>query len=301
MDQLKAIRYFIVTTEKGSFTQAAKHFNVPASSISRRIADLEQSLAAQLFVRTTRNVSLTEVGSQYFSHVKAIMQQLDQSEQLVRDYHSTPKGKLKISCMVGFGELKLQPVLNLFRQHYPDITLEVEFSDTLSNLGRDDVDIAIRGGFAPDERVVAIKLMSNEFVAAASQSYFEQFGLPQTSSELSKHRGLYYKAPGGITPWLTKVEGQWQDVSAPAVLSSNSGRWLIERAIEGEGIVMLPQWVLDPHFASGELQELSFPQPLRVTQQVELGVYMLYQRLSYSTPKVKVAVDFLKSHLQKQP
>ncbi|MGR5119623.1 LysR family transcriptional regulator [Vibrio astriarenae] len=296
MDQLKAIRYFIVTTEKGSFTQAAKHFKVPASSISRRVADLEESLSAQLFNRTTRNVSLTEVGSQYYEQVKRIVQQLEQCEQAVREYQSVPQGKLKISCMSGFGERKLQPVLDLFRQAYPQVSLDVEFSDELTNLHRDNVDIAIRGGFAPDERVVAIKLMSNEFVAAASSDYLLQYGRPQQTLDLLQYHGLYYKAPGGVTPWLTEIDGQWHNVSAPAVMSSNNGRWLIERAIAGEGILMLPRWVLEPHFQQGELTELSFPQPLRVTQHQELGVYMLYPQLSYLSPKVKVAVDFIRQH-----
>ncbi|GAL13002.1 transcriptional regulator LysR family [Vibrio astriarenae] len=296
MDQLRAIRYFIVTAEKGSFTQAAKHFNVPASSISRRIADLEQSLDAQLFSRTTRSLSLTEVGEQYYNQVRSVVQQLEQCDQAVRDYQSVPKGTLKITCMSGFAERELIPVLNLFSQAYPEITIDLELNDALSNLQRDDVDIAIRGGFVPDERVIALRLMTNEFIAAASQGYLAQYGVPSSTLSLRHHKGLYYKTPSGSTPWLSEIEGQWHNVSAPTVLSTNSGNWLIEKAIAGEGIIMLPRWVLALHIEAGELVELKFEHSLRVTQQQEMGVYMLYPQRSYASPKVKVAVDFIKQH-----
>ncbi|MDG3085785.1 LysR family transcriptional regulator [Vibrio hannami] len=104
MDKFRAISYFIETVESGSFTAAAKRYKVPASSISRRVSDLESELGAQLLVRSTRNVSLTEVGSTYFSQMKELMARLKHSENQVQQYQSIPTGTLKISSTVGFGE-----------------------------------------------------------------------------------------------------------------------------------------------------------------------------------------------------
>lgn len=298
MDQIRALKYFIATAETGNFSSAGKSFDVPASSISRRIADLEASLGAQLLTRTTRSVALTEVGQQYLTQVKGILQQLEQSNQAVRDYQTEPTGTLKISAMVGFGERILIPILDEFSALYPDLILDVVLSDELSKLGRDDVDIAIRGGFAPDERVVAIQLMDNHFVAAASPFYLEKMGTPTSTKELPQHKGLYFKTPKGPTPWLSEISGQWQDVSAPCVLTTNEGKWLTRKALNGEGIVMMPRWVLQPYFDSGELKELIFPEPLTITQNQNLAVYMLYQKLAYATPKVKAAVDFITARVK---
>ncbi|MGF1680026.1 LysR family transcriptional regulator [Photobacterium minamisatsumaniensis] len=298
MDQLRALKYFSATAEAGNFTSAAKRFNVPASSISRRIADLEASLGAQLLTRTTRTVALTEVGQQYLHQINTILDQLEQSDKAVKEYQATPKGRLKISAMVGFGEQILLPILDEFSALYPEILLDVVLSDELSKLDRDDVDIAIRGGFAPDERVVAIHLMDNHFIAAASQKYLQIHGVPSSTIELKEHKGLYFKTPMGPTPWLSEIQGQWQDVSAPSALTTNNGKWLARKAIGGVGIVMMPRWVLQPYFDSNELVELKFQEPLSITQNQHLGVYMLYQKLGYATPKVKAAVDFIAARVK---
>ncbi|MCK6265788.1 LysR family transcriptional regulator [Vibrio sp. ZSDE26] len=298
MDKIRALKYFSATVEAGNFTVAAKRFGVPASSISRRIADLEESLGAQLLTRTTRSVVLTEVGQQYLQQVNGILAQLELSDQAVRDYQTAPTGTLKISAMVGFGEQVLIPILDEFSERYPDVLLDVVLSDEISKLNRDDVDIAIRGGFAPDERVVAIHLMDNGFVAAASKKYLNVAGVPRSTRDLVNHKGLYFKTPAGPTPWLSEVDGQWQNVSAPSALTTNNGKWLAQKAMDGLGIVMMPRWALQPYFERGDLVELTFDEPLNITENPHLGVYMLYQKLSYATPKVKAAVDFIAARVK---
>ncbi|WP_295898715.1 LysR family transcriptional regulator [uncultured Vibrio sp.] len=298
MDKFRALKYFAATVEAGNFTVAAKRFGVPASSVSRRIADLEESLGAQLLTRTTRSVVLTEVGQQYLQQVNSILAHLEHSDQAVRDYQTTPTGVLKISSMVGFGEQVLTPILDEFSERYPDVLLDVVLSDELSKLNRDDVDIAIRGGYAPDERVVAIHLMDNDFIPVASQSYLDKAGVPNSTIELKDHKGLYFKTPIGPTPWLSEINGEWQNVSAPSVLTTNNGKWLARKAMEGAGIVMLPRWVLKPYIEREDLIELVFDEPLNITENPNLGVYMLYQKLSYATPKVKAAVDFITARVK---
>ncbi|MBB1424398.1 LysR family transcriptional regulator [Pseudoalteromonas sp. SG43-7] len=293
MDQLRAIRYFIKVVETGSFTKAASTFNVPPSSLSRRVVDLEKSLGATLLKRTTRLVKLTEVGQIYYNDVQQIVNQLEQSHETVRSYQTTPMGRLSISSMVSFGDKILLPLLDEFNALYPEIILDVSFSDELSTLGRDDVDIAIRGGYAPNERVLAIKLMDNEFIPVASPGYLQQHGVPSHAMELKHHNGLYFKTPLGPTPWLCKVDEQWHDVSGPAVVISNNGAWLSKKACNGEGILMSTRWALAPYLESGELQELKFEHQLAVTQNSNMAIYLLYQKQRYLVPKVKAAVDFL--------
>ncbi len=202
IDKLRALNYFVATAESKSFTTASARFAVPASSISRRIADLEAELGAQLLTRSTRSVIVTEIGKQYLEHAKAIISHLDQADQMVKSYQTSPRGVLKISALSGFGERILLPILDRFVQQYENITLDITLSDQLSKLEQDEVDIAIRGGFAPNERVVAVRLMDNDFIAAAAPSYLAKHGTPKHPSELSQHDGLFFNTPIGATPWL---------------------------------------------------------------------------------------------------
>ena len=149
-------------------------FSVPPSSLSRRIVDLEQSLGATLLKRTTRSVSLTEIGQTYYQQVIDVLSLLENSDEAVRNYQTTPMGALNISAMVGFGERILLPLLDEFNELYPQIILNVNLSDALSTLARDEVDLAIRGGYAPDERVIAIKLMENNFIVVAAPHYLQK-------------------------------------------------------------------------------------------------------------------------------
>ncbi len=300
MDQVRALRYFSKVVETGSFTLAARAFSVPPSSLSRRIADLEQSLGATLLKRSTRVVKLTEIGQDYYRQVKQILEQLELSDEMVRNYQSTPMGHLHISSMVGFGERILLPLMDEFSEMYPEIVLDISLSDELSALSRDDVDIAIRGGYAPNERVVAIKLMDNHFIAVASQQYLNEMGIPTRVSELSQHKGLYFRTPNGPLPWICEIDGQWQEVSAPKAAISNNGKWLVDKALQNRGILMMAGWALNPYVDRGELIKLQFDYPLYVTQNPALGVYLLYQKQRYQVPKVKAAVDFLVSRVKHQ-
>jgi len=298
MDQLKAIRYFVKVVETGSFTLAAKAFGVPASSLSRRVADLEQSLGATLLKRTTRTVNVTEVGISYYNQVTEVLSLLKDSDETVRAYQTTPMGVLNISAMVGFGERILIPLLDQFNTLYPQITLNVSLSDELTALGRDEVDIAIRGGYAPQERVIGIKLMENEFITVAAPSYISSYGFPDNPQALKQHQGLFFQTPAGPTPWLSELDGHWQDVSAPSALTTNNGKWLVDRAVAGKGILVLPRWVLQSYLDSGQLVELSISGAIKITQNPDLAVYLLYQKQRYQVPKVKAAVDFLVANIK---
>ena len=220
MDQLRALKYFVKVVETGSFTKAAVLFSVPPSSLSRRVADLEKNLGATLLKRSTRVVTLTEIGQRYYQQVSEIIHSLELSDESVRTYQTTPMGMLNISSTVGFGEQVLLPLLDEFALLYPQITLNVNLSDELSTLARDEVDLAIRGGYAPDERVIAIKLMDNNFIPVASPSYIKKSGDLSDALALKHHQGLYFKTPVGPTPWLCEINGQWHDVSASFVINN---------------------------------------------------------------------------------
>jgi DNA-binding transcriptional LysR family regulator len=297
MNQLLALKYFCKVVESGSFTSAANAFSVPPSSISRRISDLETSLGTNLLKRSTRVVKPTEIGQIYFEQVTEILLQLDQSTESVKSYQTTPMGQLRISSMVSFGEQLLCPLLDEFTARYPDIVLDVSLSDELSSLANDDVDVAIRGGYAPDEHVHAIRLMPNEFIPVASPAYLAIAGTPSNGFELREHPGLFFRTPRGPSPWLLKTGDQWHDVSGKPIVVSNNAKWLIELGLRGKGIMMAPRWSANPYLQTGELVALLDESDLSVSQNQELAIYLLYQKPRYLVPKVKAFVDFLTERL----
>ena len=300
MDQLRALKYFVAVAEHGSFTKAAKQYSVPPSSLSRRVADLEKSLGANLLKRTTRSVQLTEIGKEYFSKVQGILNQLSHTNEAVRNYHSEPMGQLKISSMVGFGEQILLPLLSEFNALYPEVILDIRLSDELSSLQHDDIDIAIRGGYAPNERILAIRLMDNEFIPVASPGYLAKYGTPKYANDLNAHRALYYRTPAGQQSWLYEENDQWRTLSVPSVAISNNGKWLAHRALNDEGILVAPRWALSDFIRRGELLELMIEPKLEITQNRKLAIYLLYQKQRYSVPKVKAAIDFLVDRIMHQ-
>jgi len=160
-------------------------------------------------------------------------------------------------------------------------------------LWHDDVDIAIRGGYAPNERVLAVRLMDNEFIPVASPAYLAKNGTPKHPRDLSEHRGLYYRTPVGPQICLYEQDQQWHTVPVPEIAISNNGQWLANRALNDEGILLAPRWALADYIRRGELQELMITPKLKITQKHDFAIYLLHQKQRYLVPKVKITVDFL--------
>jgi DNA-binding transcriptional LysR family regulator len=257
-------------------------------------------LGANLLKRTTRVVQVTEIGRVYYEQVQDVLAQLASSDESVRAYQASPTGTLRISTMVTFGEEILMPLLNEFKHRYPEIVLDVSFSDELSTLSRDEVDIAIRGGYAPNERVQAVRLMDNEFIPVASPEYLATNGTPKKATDLRAHHGLFFRTPHGPSPWLCEQDGQWLDVSGKIFSISNNATWLRRQVALGQGICMAPRWLLKQDLESGVAQELMIRPQLRVNQNKDMAIFLLYQKQQYRVPKVKVAVDFLIDRIQSQ-
>jgi DNA-binding transcriptional LysR family regulator len=297
MDKLRAMQYLLKVADTLSFSRAAKAFGVPASSISRRITDLEAELGVELLHRTTRTVRLTEIGALYLEQVRAGMAQLNDAEELVGQRSSTPSGTLRISTMPSYGQLLLMPALQDFCERYPDIVLDVHLSDALVDLGRDQIDIAIRGGRQPQDRVVARKLDPNRFVLAASPQYLAQMGTPRTLDDLLGHRALMYRGPNMVIRWQGLDEDGWREIPITPAFISNDGASLIAMACKHRGLVLLSEWGLKGFLRRGELVQVTLDQPVSVSRGGEAGIYLLYLQTRYQIPKVRVAVEFLVERL----
>jgi len=297
MDKLRALNYFLKVAETLSFTDAAKAYDVPASSISRRVSELEASLGVQLIHRTTRTVRLTEAGELYLRQVRVGMAQLSAAEALVKERGNKPSGTLRISCMAGYGRIMLMPVMQAFSEEYPDILLDVHLSDELVDLGGDQFDITIRGGAQPENRVVARRLDPNRFILAASPLYLATHGTPYSLADLAGHSALLYRGPSNVLKWMGFDGKQWITPDVTPAFISNDGASLLVLACRHRGMVLLPEWSLRQYLERGELVEVALEQPLSVSRSDQIGIFMLYLQARYAIPKIRVAVDFIYDRL----
>lgn len=301
VDHLRAMRYFAKVVETGSFTRTAAEFDVPPSSVSRRVADLEKELGATLLKRSTRSVQATEIGQIYFRQAQKILQQFEESEETVRSYQRTPMGQLHINAVVGFGERALLPHLEEFRSLYPEILLDVSITDTPFSPLRDDVDIVIGGGHLPNERVQAVTLMTGDWVLMASPGYLQERGYPETVFDLKDHDGILYRSDYGPMAWLCEIDNEWHDVSPRAIAMTNSMQWHEELVLSGQGLLLAWRMYMADHIATGKIREVQLDRPIHLKLERPFGVnssdptsiFLLYQKHRYQIPKIKVAVDYL--------
>lgn len=298
MDRLRAIQYFIKVAELGSFTAAAQSFGVPASSISRRIQDLEAELGATLLHRTTRSVSLTELGAVYREQARPALKALDHAGELIKDRPSSPSGLLRITANPGYGRLLLMPAIKKLRRKFPDLVIDIELTDQTYNLANHEVDIAIRATADLPDRAIARKLADSGMKLVASPAYLDKHGSPKHLIDLASHATLMYRGPQRLIDWHAKTEIGWQDVQTHPVFICNVGRELVEEALAGTGLGLFFGWSVREELSRGDLIEVSLTDAeVSITRSESSGIYLLYNQPKYRLNKIKAAVDFLMHEL----
>lgn len=294
MDKMRALKYFIEVARTGSFTGAAKSLGVPASSISRRIQDLETELGVTLVHRTTRVVKLTEIGTLYLDQIQPALTALSYAEEVITAQSDMLSGRLRITSTPGYGGYCVMPVLNKLRERYPDLVIDIELTDQVSNLSNNDVDLAIRTTAELPERAVARKLSDNNFILVASPSYIKKMGCPQSLADINNHKTLLYRGPNGILNWQAKTETGWIDLHTSAGFISNKGETLVTEVVAGTGLALIPDWGAEVHLANKKLVKITLDDAtLSISRNTNLGIYLLYHKPKYSLKKIKITVDFL--------
>lgn len=298
MDRLRAIAYFIKVVELGSFTAAAKSIGVPASSISRRIQDLEDALGTTLLHRTTRTVSLTELGSLYIEQVRPAVEAIDHAGDVILDRPTSPTGRLRITATPGYGRFALIPAIQKLRRKYPELMIDIELTDQLYNLAQNEVDIAIRATADLPDRAIAKKLADSDHQLVAAPHYLAAHGTPTTLADLQEHQSVLYRSPGRVVTWQAKTAAGWRDVKTHPVFISNVSEIMLDEVLEGRGIALFPRWGIEAELASGALVSVQIEEAtLSLSRSEQSGIYMLYIQPKYRLNKIKATVDFLVEEL----
>ena len=284
MDMISDIEAFVRIAEQGSFSSAARDLHMPKSTLSRRITRLEDRLGVQLFVRTTRKVSLTELGQLYLRHCQQIVNDIQEAEDSIKQSQLIPSGTLKVTGPAFNGSQFMSDFTAQFLRAYPEVKLEMTLTNRYVNLIDEGFDAAIRGGTLQDSTLVARRLMPVRIVLAASAEYLQRRGEPKRPEDLSRHDCLVMDSPTADRRWPTS-QGGWIPVSGSLLV--NDLDILRHAALQGVGIIRVPETVVSEDLSQGRLKPI-----LEDSMSVEHGLYVIYPPNRYLSAKVRAFVDF---------
>lgn len=291
MDRLDAMAVFVRVVELESFTAAAREMGVTQPTISKKIAGLEDELGVKLLHRSTRQLSMTGEGELFYERALEILGSFEEVREAVRAGLSEPRGTLRLSAPMTFGRLHVAPELPAFLARYPNIDVDLRLDDRFVDPVEEGMDAALRIGTLEPSTLIARKLGSSPRVLVASPEYLERCGAPNHPHELTQHACLIYTHLSTGATWrLTDAEGRTVTVRVGGRVRANNADVLRELAEAGQGIAVLPLWLV-----SGALERGVLVQCLERWQPRKPEIYLVYPPTRFMPRKVRVLSDFLKA------
>jgi len=295
MDRLDAMRVFVRVAELGSFSAVALQLGLARSVVTRQVAALESHLGAKLLARSTRRLSLTSAGAVYLEKCREILNLVDVAETGLAEEREIPRGPIRLSLPLVYGLKYLAPVLLEFSRRYPEVELDMDFSDRRSNLIQEGIDLAVRITPRLEPGDVVRRLGSARMIVIASPDYLAEHGEPLHPSELIKHQCLGYTAGPNSQRWSFTVDGHLESFGIHSRLLANNGDVLLKAAVAGLGIAHEPTFIADEFIASGTLMEILKDYPLPA-----LGIYAVLPGNRHIPHRLRVLMDFLVERLGKE-
>lgn len=288
MDKFLEMKTFAAVVDSGSFVQAADALDMSKPAVSRHVAELEQRLGVRLLQRTTRKLSLTEEGRQFYGRCKSVLADVEVAEAEVSSQAVVARGLIRINVPVSFGLLELAPLWPDFMAQYPKVELDITLADRVVDLVEEGYDLAVRIARLPNSSLVSRKLASTRMVLCASPGYLREHGTPQHPAELASHTVLSYSLLATGDQWEFAGPQGPVAVTVKPVLRTNSGDTCIAAARKDKGIVFQPSFMVGADLQSGALQEL-----MPHYRSLEFGIYAVYPTRQHVSPKVRAMIDFL--------
>jgi len=291
---LKAHRFFAMVAVTGSFSATARHFQVPASSVSRFIAALEREVGQQLLYRNTRAVKLTDAGERYYVQIREVLELLDAADEDVTGKAGGIRGMVRINAPVAFGHLHLVKLLNGLSALYPELTVDLTVTDAFIDPVQEGADITFRVGHLEDSGLIGRKICDQHYIVAASADYLERHGIPRSPQDLRNHACLVYKGSGGPQRWyFRRAEDQTsQIIEVHGPLRSNDGEVLLQAALAGRGIVFFPSWVFSPESFRQKHMVKLLPEWIGAVEPTPSQIHLISPENRLRSQKVRAVWDY---------
>lgn len=296
MDKLTSMEVFTRIAKAGNFVAAAKEMGISRAMATKHIMRLENNLGIRLFNRTTRRLSLTEVGTAYLERCLQILDEIEETELAVTQLQTEPKGTLKISSPPFFGTHHLAPAIADYLRVYPDVKFNLILQGGIVDLVEEGLDLSIRFDELSDSSLIARRLASSRLIVCGAPAYIEKFGTPKVPEDLQQHNCLVnWGLPPGDT-WKFKKYGKETIVKVTGNFQANAADAARLTAINGMGLTILPTYMIGKDLQKGSLQVVlkEFEPPSR-------PIFILYPHRRHLSTKVRTFVDFVCERLQPQP
>ncbi len=287
MDKLQAMKTFVRVVEAGSFSAVAHESNTTQSAVSKQVAALERALGARLLTRTTRSLALTEEGARYFEQTRRLVSEIAEAEGTLQRGEQQLTGWLRIAASVGFGRLKLMPVIQSFLTQHRGVKVDLRLHDGFTDLVEQGIDVAVRLGDLPDSGLLARRVGTAHRMLMAHRRYLRSLPkgtkAPVIPEDLSQHNCIVYtelamRGAWSFTagPGAPEPVGTQRTVRVEGNLQTNSSEVIRASVLAGMGVAYSPTWLFDEELASGEIQRLlpdweTLPIPIQLVSPRERG------------------------------
>jgi len=285
MDRINAMQAFVTVADLKGFAPAARKLGLSPSGVTRLIAALEERLGARLLQRTTRQVALTDVGTNYLERARRILADVEEAEGAAEGERTRPSGRLVVSAPLGFGRLHVSPIMSAYLKRYGEVAGELRLSDRVINLVEDGVDLAVRIGHLPDSTLVARHVGVMPRIVVASPAYLKARGEPKTPEAITSHDTIQF----GATPeWRFAGDGREFRLTSTPRFITNSADAAIQHAEQGGGLAEVMAYQAAEAIKGGRLRIV-----LAKFQQPALPIHIVYPTSRLLSAKVRTFVDLV--------
>jgi DNA-binding transcriptional LysR family regulator len=289
MDRITSMAVFVAAAEAGSLIAAARRFGLSASMAGKHVAALEVELNVRLMQRTTRRLSLTDVGQAYYARCKRILEEVDDANREASDAQQTVRGVLRVAAPVTFGAMHLGTVVAHYLAQHPEASVEINLSDRYVDLLAEGIDVAIRIGRLQDSDLVAKRLAPCRMIFCASPDFLARHGVPKSAEDLRQAPRLAFSAAVSPGDWtLTDPAGHSHVIDGPVRMSTDNMQMLLAAALAGAGVTYGPSFVFGSQVASGELVVL-----LPDHRTFDLAIHAVYPTARHVSLKLRRFIDHL--------
>jgi len=297
LDSLTDIAVFVRVVDSGSFTAAAERLSLSKSVVSKYVTRLENRLGARLLNRTTRRLSLTEIGRAFYERSQRGLLEIEEAEAEVSRLQGEPRGTLRINAPMSFGVLHVAPAIPDFLSRYPELSVDMNLDDRKIDVIKGGFDVSVRISDLPDSSLIARRVGPCRHAVVASPEYLERHGSPRTPEELRKHNVITYQYQESALEWHFRAENE-KPITVPVSgsIQMNNSLALRQALLNGAGITRTPTFVVGRDIQAGRLQAI-----LTNYETLEVSIYLVFAQRQHLAPKVRAFVDFMAERISEHP